>query len=420
MVKDLISIITPTHDPRFLNDLYESLLEQTNDNWEWVLVLNGGLTADKIEKFLKDERVKAYNFEYGFGRVGALKRFGFFKAEGEILLEMDHDDMLFPDALEELFKAFQDNPDCSMIYSNCANVNTDWSSTTWDKRYGWSFRDVDWKGHKVKEAISAPPTPHGLSRIWFAPNHLRAWPAKAYMEMGGHNPNMKISDDHDLICRSYLHGKIVHIDKCLYFYRIHGENTWLQNQAEIQTTMWENYDKYIYAMAEKWATDNDLLKIDLGGGISKPNGYQSIDLVNGDITHDLNKYPWPLKENSVGVLRAHDALEHLKNPIYVMNEAYRVLAHGGFFMISVPSTDGRGAFQDPTHISFWNENSFWYYTKSYVQKYIADKTNVRFQAMKVTTGYPSQWHEQHKIPYVTAHLIAVKDPEKRFYGDLEI
>ena len=27
-----------------------------------------------------------------------------------------------------------------------------------------------------------------------------------------------------------------------------------------------------------------------------------------------------------------------------------------------PSTDGRGAFQDPTHVSFYNENSFWYFT----------------------------------------------------------
>ena len=27
-----------------------------------------------------------------------------------------------------------------------------------------------------------------------------------------------------------------------------------------------------------------------------------------------------------------------------------------------PSTDGRGAYQDPTHVAFYNENSFWYYT----------------------------------------------------------
>ncbi len=38
--------------------------------------------------------------------------------------------------------------------------------------------------------------------------------------------------------------------------------------------------------------------------------------------------------------------------------------------ILVPSTDGRGAFQDPTHVSFWNINSFMYYSiefPSYLQ-----------------------------------------------------
>ncbi|MFM6367255.1 MAG: class I SAM-dependent methyltransferase, partial [Dolichospermum sp.] len=38
-----------------------------------------------------------------------------------------------------------------------------------------------------------------------------------------------------------------------------------------------------------------------------------------------------------------------------------ILKPGGIVDISVPSTDGRGAFQDPTHVSFWNINSFLYY-----------------------------------------------------------
>jgi len=31
-----------------------------------------------------------------------------------------------------------------------------------------------------------------------------------------------------------------------------------------------------------------------------------------------------------------------------------------------PSTDGRGAFQDPTHLSFWNLNSWFYFCPSMV------------------------------------------------------
>ncbi len=42
-----------------------------------------------------------------------------------------------------------------------------------------------------------------------------------------------------------------------------------------------------------------------------------------------------------------------------MQEAHRCLTPGGWFLTLTPSTDGRGAFQDPTHVSFWNSNSFW-------------------------------------------------------------
>jgi hypothetical protein len=47
-----------------------------------------------------------------------------------------------------------------------------------------------------------------------------------------------------------------------------------------------------------------------------------------------------------------------------MEEAYRCLKPGGTFEIMVPSTDGRGAFQDPTHKTWWNMNSFSYYCQN--------------------------------------------------------
>jgi hypothetical protein len=91
--------------------------------------------------------------------------------------------------------------------------------------------------------------------------------------------------------------------------------------------------------------------------------------INVDITPpadqlvDLNG-PWPWADNSVTEIRAYDVLEHLKSPIHMMNEAWRVLCRGGRFDIVVPTTDGRGWAQDPTHVCWppWNRNSFFYYT----------------------------------------------------------
>ncbi|MFM6505980.1 MAG: glycosyltransferase [Dolichospermum sp.] len=105
------------------------------------------------------------------------------------------------------------------------------------------------------------------------------------------------------------------------------------------------------------------LRIDLGCGVNKPNGFVGVDLYPGfgvDIVADLSQR-FPFEDNSVDEVRAHDIIEHLPDRIHTMNEIWRILKPGGIVDISVPSTDGRGAFQDPTHVSFWNINSFLYY-----------------------------------------------------------
>jgi hypothetical protein len=71
---------------------------------------------------------------------------------------------------------------------------------------------------------------------------------------------------------------------------------------------------------------------------------------------------WPADDSSVCEIRAWDIIEHLPDKIHTMNEAWRVLVPGGRIDIEVPTTDGPGAWQDPTHVSYWNRNSFLYYT----------------------------------------------------------
>lgn len=405
----LISIFTPTHNPSYLNEVYRSIATQSYPEWEWTVLLNGNAQYQN-----DDPRVKIFRDDTGITNVGYLKKVACGLCTGDCYLEMDHDDLLLPGALLEVAQAFRD-PSVDFVYSNTVNhdVRTD-QPVYWDERYGWGRRPFKFEGKDYVESISAPPDPQSISRIWFAPNHLRAWRAEFYKRIGGHAGNMKISDDHDLICRTYIHGKMVHIDKPLYLYRVHGNNTWLQNQDEIQTTMWAVHDRYIEQMAMRWATDKGLRKIDLCGGIDKPPGYESVDVHDADITANLDE-KWPLADSSVGLIRANDAIEHMQNPIHVMNEAYRVLAHGGFFLIRVPSSEGVGAHCDPTHRSFWNWRSFRYYTEANMRRYIEHAgCKCRFQNIKVqnVTLYDG-------VPYVIAHLVAIKEGP-RFYGDLAI
>jgi len=107
-----------------------------------------------------------------------------------------------------------------------------------------------------------------------------------------------------------------------------------------------------------------LIKVDLCCGASKPEGFIGVDHFKGDnvdIVADLNGR-FPFEDNSVDAVRAHDAIEHLPDKIHTMNEIWRICKPNAVVDILVPSTDGRGAFQDPTHVSFWNINSFLYYS----------------------------------------------------------
>jgi len=109
----------------------------------------------------------------------------------------------------------------------------------------------------------------------------------------------------------------------------------------------------------------------------------------------------------VGVIYAEDVVQQLADPVHVMNEAYRVLAPGGFLLIRVPSTDGRGAFQNPLNVSFWNEHSFWYYTRQTHARHVP-AFNGRFQVARLRTFFPDEFAKDNVIPYVEAHLFALK------------
>ena len=108
------------------------------------------------------------------------------------------------------------------------------------------------------------------------------------------------------------------------------------------------------------------IKLNLGSGEKKLGGYINIDIdpgCNPDVFFDLSKNALPFHDNSVDEIRAFDFLEHipLGKTIFVVDEIWRVLKPGGKFEHHTPSTDGRGAFQDPTHLSFWNINSWLYF-----------------------------------------------------------
>ena len=408
-----LSVFSGMHRPcePFVLETYRSLCRQEYADWEWILVPNGGAAVPA--EILRDRRVRIWPLDDQVRGVGQIKAFACERAGGEVLVELDADDLLTPDALGELAAAFED-PAAMFAYSNdCEFHHGTWEPHTYSSFYGWESRPVEYEGHELLENVAWEPGPQMMRFVYWAPDHVRAWRASAYRELGGHNVELAVADDHELLCRTYLaYGAagMRHVDKPLYLYRIHGGNTVKAQNADIQAATRRVAWDYSQRLAERWARDEGLRLVDLGGGLNGAEGYETVDRREGaDIVADLDDYPWPLEAGSVGVLRASHVLEHLYSPVDAMNEAYRVLAPGGWFFVEVPSTDGRGAFQDPGHRSFWNENSFWYYTTAQHAAFVPEYRG-RFQASIVETHYPGEWWRANNIPVVRADLIALKPP----------
>lgn len=399
------SIITPTNlKNSFLEELYQSLVNQTFPDWEWILFLNGESSEEKIPfYFSKDSRVKIYKSQEDSKNIGFIKNKAFSLGTGDILVELDHDDILLPNCLEKLVNAFQDK-EVGFVYSNTAMYHHKNEFIPFNPTIGWTHSKIKWNGKELYEMHTFKPTSHSLQYIWYAPDHVRAWRRTVYNEIGGHNQELFVCDDHELMIRTFLKTKMLHIPEALYIYRITGENNWCQRNAEIQKKTVELGDQYIWDLAVREAKQKKLRIIDLNSrsGVKKDCEF---------IFAEQNKIP--LDNNTVGVINLNHSLQLFNNPVAIMKEIHRVLCHGGWAFIEVPSTDGRGAWQDPSHVSFWNENSFKYYTEGAFARFI-NNDSIKFVENKKETIMTNDG-----VAITFVRLIALKDGN-RFPGVINI
>jgi len=105
-------------------------------------------------------------------------------------------------------------------------------------------------------------------------------------------------------------------------------------------------------------------ELDIGCGWAKHRGTVGIDIKDfgQEIIWDITK-GLPFSDNTFRVVYAHSILEHLypDDVIFVMKECHRILKKDGVFDIVVPYAGSEGSFRDPTHKSFWTENTFNYF-----------------------------------------------------------
>lgn len=106
-------------------------------------------------------------------------------------------------------------------------------------------------------------------------------------------------------------------------------------------------------------------KLNMGCGKDVLKGYINLDIVKRegvDIVHDLNKFPYPFRDNEFEEIVCKSVIEHLENVPMVMDELYRILKIGGIIKIVVPHFTSVNAYTDPTHIHYFTYGSFDYLT----------------------------------------------------------
>lgn len=212
----MISILLPVFNAApFLSDCLQSVVQQTETNWELLAVDDFSTDAsyELLAAFAKkDDRIQVFK-DTEKGIISAL-RLAFAKSRGQFITRMDADDLMMPDKLMMLKSKLQ--------ALGAGHITTGHVQYFSDTALGDGYRKYqDWLNHLVdrqnhyeyiyKECVLPSPT-------WMMYR-------KDLKQIGGFEAK-RYPEDYDLCFRAYANGlKIVGIPKIIHQWRDHPERT---------------------------------------------------------------------------------------------------------------------------------------------------------------------------------------------------
>lgn len=239
--------------------LYNSLLSQTYNNWNWWVLDDTPGEWDSPYEKINDPRLRIIKNSTNHGNIGFNKHVIAMACDGDYLVEVDHDDELISDCLACLKKAFENHPDSHFVYSDTLEMVGNHISVWYGKNFSYGqgyYREENVNGWNYKVAITAPSiNAKSIRGIHAQPNHVRAWEKNFYHKIGGHNPELSVCDDMDLVVRTFLNTRITHINKVLYIqYEDGARNIASRNTQgkrfkiiqEVNSMLMQKYDKQIH------------------------------------------------------------------------------------------------------------------------------------------------------------------------------
>lgn len=211
-----ISVVVPVYNVEdgMLIDCIESVTNQTYENWELVLVDDCSTMKSVKEVLAKydismnakaDKRIKVcYRKENG--HISKATNTGFENAIGEFVALLDCDDLLAPNALYEVAKCLNKNPQYDYIYSDEDKITQN------GKKRHYPFFKPDWSPDTI------------MSLMYTC--HLSVYRKSLIDDVGGMRIGLEGSQDYDLVLRIMEKtNRIGHIAKILYHWRERKEST---------------------------------------------------------------------------------------------------------------------------------------------------------------------------------------------------
>lgn len=226
----MISIVIPCYNQaHFLKDAIESILIQTYQNYE-IIVVNDGSTDETSRVVNRFENVIL--IEQNNQGLSASRNNGLKKCNGEFIVFLDADDSLCPNALEIGFNAFKEHPDCVFVSGLSQLVDE-------PGKPRWTVQPITYSNDNYESLLR-------FNFIWSPSNVM--YRRALFEKIEPFDTNINPTADYELYLRVARQFAIFHHSKIVTNYRQH------------QTSMSKNYKLMLDCVLEVYERQQEFIK----------------------------------------------------------------------------------------------------------------------------------------------------------------
>jgi len=113
-----VTVLMGTYNrPGYLREAIKSVIAQRMEDWELLVMNDGGVDVGHIVEGFGDNRIRYFHDNVNLGLAARLN-FGLKEARGEYISYLGDDDLFYPNHLEILSRALDEDPEIGAVYSD--------------------------------------------------------------------------------------------------------------------------------------------------------------------------------------------------------------------------------------------------------------------------------------------------------------